>query len=160
MENQRKCHHPGKECTWACDLTDEDRRASFAQEWEMLRFQDRLRWNRFQTITAIEAGLLLAAYGFTPFNLDPGLRFGAALLGFLLTVVVSLIAEKDRRDAKGHLKMINDLQVPMRYGEFKTEPIFGGVCGGLKGSHLMGAGLAILNGLNMVVLIERFAHWQ
>jgi hypothetical protein len=43
-------------------MTMEHLKAAFDQEWNNVRYQDGLRWSKFQTIAAIEGGFLAALY--------------------------------------------------------------------------------------------------
>lgn len=114
---------PTKEApAWALAMTPEDRRAALAQASENWRYQDRLRWSRTQTLTAVEAALLLAAYGDTPFKLSAGLAFAAAILGSLVVLLISLIAAKDARDAWTHLNRVTPLERAIGLHPVVTSP--------------------------------------
>ena len=107
---------------WALAMTPEDRRAALAQEGENWRYQDRLRWSRTQTLTAVEAALLLAAYGDTPFKLGDGLALAAAILGSVVVGLISLIAAKDAGDARTHPNRATDLEKAIGLDPAETSP--------------------------------------
>lgn len=152
-------------CAWAFEMTADDRRAALAQEWENVRYQDRLRWSRIQTLTAIEGAALLAAYGNTPFELDPRLALIAAVIAFILVVVVTLLAIKDGRDARTHLTRKNCLERAMGVTPVVTLPFSASLCGQrleVRGNDLMNFALALLQFFNLAVvghLASRVAGW-
>lgn len=71
----------------------------YDQDCQFYRYQDKLRWNRFQTVAAIEAAMLVAAQ-----SADIGAWEKVAFFAFasVLVVMVTCIARRDESRADIH----------------------------------------------------------
>lgn len=132
-------------------MATEDERTIYQQEWENLRFQDKLRWSRYQTVAVIEGAFLLAGY---QDSLPEHYKLIITTFGSILVLVYTLLAVKDGFDAKGHaqrLELVSDkLGVPKWAG--KKLPF------GLTGDFLMESAVFLINAFNILVLVDRIKH--
>lgn len=134
-------------------MTDEDRRAAHRQDWENVRYQDGLRWSRFQTVSAIEAAYLAAVYAGP---LGPIRSLILTIFASALVLVICLIAVKDNRDARVHLNRAEKLQGPEQMGIPAIEnppPVWG-----LRAHGWMLTAIWLLNVFNGIVVVDRILY--
>lgn len=79
----------------------------YEQDCKFAQYQDHLRWSRFQTAAAIEAGLAYVIWGFTT---GPGTKIFLSLVGLILVLVVLLLSRIDQQDYDGHMNRIRELE--------------------------------------------------
>lgn len=93
----------------------EDIRVIYQQDCESFRYQDKLFWSRFQTLIVIEGAAIGVILSKTFQNCPAKiLAFGM----FLLCVLISLLAIKDRNDSKNFINRISEYE-----SNFKVQPI-------------------------------------
>ena len=125
----------------------ENIRIVYQQACENMRYQDELRWSRFRTISIIEGAILLALY---QFELKPIESFIIVLFGSLLVLMVSLLAIKDGWDAVAYYLRSVELEKTMG-----VSPInFKWLLGEIRGKHIFFIALALINLLDVLVLIK------
>ncbi len=86
----------------------------YQQDCEFYRYQDQLKWSRFQLAAIIEGGMLYALW----FPLIGGAEaIAVAFIGSGLVMVLFLVSAKDAYDATRHLDRIK------RYEEENRRPL-------------------------------------
>ncbi len=80
----------------------------YEQDCKSLHYQDNVRWSRFQTATAVEAGVVYAVWG--GHNIGPWNTLSITILGFGLIVMLLWLSQIDERDYAGHLDRIKKLE--------------------------------------------------
>jgi hypothetical protein len=129
-------------------VDSEDIRVVYKEEWENVRYQDKLRWSRFQLISVVEGVILFSGYN----NVLPQYEISLiTLVGSLLVFIISLISIKDARDSKSHLDIISILEIEMKVPPFKRKPLLRHI----YGNHLMHIGIIIINFMNIVIIDNR-----
>jgi hypothetical protein len=126
--------------------TEEFTKAVYEQDCQSWRHQDNLQWSRFQTAATIEAGTLYVLYQTTISHVEKAVF---APFGFMLVLIVCLLAWKDNRDAHAHLSRTLTIQHSVQ--EWTPAP-----CSFPPGSGtclLIAAG-ATINLLNLIVFIK------
>lgn len=85
----------------------EDKQVIYKQDCESFRYEDRLYWSRFQTLTVIEG----AAIGviFTNY-IKGGAAIAIAFGTFFLVALIMLLALKGRGDSKNFLKRMDEYE--------------------------------------------------
>lgn len=124
------------------------RESIYIQHCEFYRYQDGLRWSRFQTAATVE-GVLLAGL----FALDNPLPLGMRIFltvsaGFLVCLICKL-SLKDVRDAQRHLWMIRQFERswPIRESKVGAKGV-----AAREGLSLMKQAIWALNGANVLLL--------
>lgn len=131
-------------------MDSNDRRVAYQQEWENFRYQDKLRWSRFQTLAVIEGAYLVALY---QLELDPWRGLVWAVVATGLVAAVSLMAVKDANDARAHIRQVEKLSAEseMDLPSFKKAPsVFG-----MRGYMMMLIALWLLNLFNVAVIVDQ-----
>ena len=83
----------------------------YTQDCESFRYEDRLYWSRFQTLTIIEG----AAIGVLLTNYIKGIPAIIIAFGtFFLVSLVLILALKDRNDSKNFIDRISDYEAKNR----------------------------------------------
>jgi len=121
----------------------EDRRAIYAQDCEFHRYQDGLRWSRYQTAALIEAGLLYCLFRL---RASPRLKMLLLGAGSALVLTVTLLSVKDEADAMRHLKRIRAFEEGIAPFPPRELPEW------FSGKHLMVFSIIVLNGSNLVLM--------
>ncbi len=123
----------------------DDRKSVYEQDCEFYRYQDRIKWSRFQTVAAIEGVILYIIYNVIYIWYKVTFEiFIFFIFAGLLVFIVNLLAVKDENDANSHLKRIKDFE---KEGlQLKTEK----VCG-VTGSKLMKYAICLINLFNVFV---------
>jgi hypothetical protein len=129
-------------------MTDENIRTVYQQDWENVRYQDNLRWSRFQTISVIEGAFLYAAYNG---NLNHFEALIIVSLGSILVLIVSLLAIKDGYDAESHLERMLALETTLVDCRIKPKKLFRKI----RGQHLTKFAILIINIFNLLFIINR-----
>jgi hypothetical protein len=91
-------------------MTKDHRMIIYEQDCKSWRHQDTQQWGRFQTAATIEAGML---YGLYQTTISIGEKFGLALFGSCLVLIVSGLAFKQNLLAKGHLNRVAKFEKPV-----------------------------------------------
>lgn len=129
--------------------------AIYEQDAEFYRYQDRLRWSRFQTMLTIEGAWL---YTLSRVQLSSFETLGLAAFGFLLIGILCFLSLKDEIDANRHMDRLADLE--KRWGQpFDSSPrlpshdsIGDAIIYPIRGSLPAGSTLTVL----LVVLVTIF----
>jgi hypothetical protein len=119
----------------------------YQQDCEFYRYQDRLRYSRFQTLATVEGATLLA---FLTLNLSETIKWLIMLFGFVLVLLLCLLSKKDEHDAGAHLDRM--IQFERKDGVTLTWNPPKGVLG-MKGRHMNTAILILLNVFNLLFII-------
>ncbi len=131
-------------------IKDDVRIAMIQQDWETFRYQDKLRWSRFQTISAIEVAYLAAVY---KGDIGAPQQILLTLMAIVLVIVISCLAVKDGMDAMAHIERAEELQKEEDTGIPKfnrPDPLLG-----VRGTHLMLFALGTITLLNVLVLVDQ-----
>jgi hypothetical protein len=119
----------------------------YEQDCEFYRYQDGLKWNRFQTAATVEGAAL---FGLHQFGLSTWEQRGLMIFGFLLVLVICLLALKDETDANSHedrmkkFEKLGEPFVPRKWPRF------------LSGTVLMWVGIIVINAFNVVILLYKW----
>ncbi len=105
----------GRELPWANEreaeakILLETRAKIYEHDHQSLQYQDRLRWNRFQTAAVVEGALLAALYSppTSDFREIRSLVVGGAAV---LVLLICMLAVKDSLDGRRHLQRISDFE--------------------------------------------------
>jgi hypothetical protein len=125
------------------DMTDESRRhieavlQVYQQDCENVRYQDALRWSRFQTVAAIEGGALYAVLGA---DLGRPLTLWILLASLLLIVLLAMLAKKDQNDMRAHIDRLRRLENELEVRNLVPGP----AVLGLRGGDMMSIAIAVL----------------
>lgn len=85
--------------------------AIYAQDCEFYRYQDRLRWSRFQTIILIEGAWFAVLFHKVSLpELGPKGHLGVILFGFLIVTFLCLLSLKDEVDANRHMDRLSHFE--------------------------------------------------
>src|SRR5216110_1243338 len=103
---------------------DEDRRKAYDQECQSMRYQDGLRWSRFQTVTVIEGAYLAAIYT-ADFGSEHFRSLALALFASLVIFFICLLAIKDGNDAEMHLDRVRKLEEDMKVPPVSPKHVLG-----------------------------------
>lgn len=130
-------------------MDDENLRMGHQQAWENCRFQDNLRWSRFQTVSVIEGAFLYAAYNGSLGSLKSLI---IAFVGFFLVLIVSILAIIDGRDAFYYFEYAKKLETEMKLSSYKPPDVEGKL---FRGKTLIWIAIGIITLLNIFVFIDR-----
>lgn len=100
----------------------EDERLIYQQDCESFRYEDRLFWSRFQTMSAIEAasvGVILTE------TVKGWPAFAVALVTFLLVCVVTLLALNGREDSQQFIARISEYESRHTHLAIRPYPFLG-----------------------------------
>ena len=119
----------------------------YEQDCESYRYQDGLKWSRFQTAATIEGAVLLALtqLSFTQLELRVVMVFG-----FLTVLVLCIMSLKDETDAGSYEDRIKKFEqmgepfIPRKWPHI------------LRGAYLMRMSIALLNIFNLFMLINKW----
>jgi len=102
----------------------EEIRTIYEQDCESLRYHDGVKWSRFQTVTLIEGGALVAAFG-DVFNFSPLGRLCLVFAASVLIALIYLLLYVDDNNAGGHLSRIRRFEnsVDRPYPKGNTRPL-------------------------------------
>jgi len=146
-----------QEETHSPENDDKLRMAIYEQDCQSLRHQDTLTWSRFQTAATIEAGMLFGLYNQTWLSITPVERIALAFVASLLVLIVSSLAIKDNRDARGHLKRVTEFETPIA----PWTPVSAFLP--LSGKWLLWIAVLVINVVNLLVVVKfvkaAFPHW-
>lgn len=123
------------------DAPDKEK-AIYDQNCQWYRFQATLMWGRFQTMAAVEGGMLYGLYQTKIPSLE---KKGLVIFGFLLVAIVSRIAMIDGHYASEHLNRIKEFD-GLSLNRAK----------GPRGTTLMLWALILLNILNLSLIVRFF----
>lgn len=116
----------------------------YEQDCEFYRYQDRLKWSRFQTAATIEGAVLFALYQATPRLCKPEQRV-LMLFGFVLVLIICLLSLKDEKDANSHEDRMKKFEmVGEPFVRQKGLPF-------VSGTFLMRTSIVLLNLFNVFV---------
>ncbi len=125
-----------------------DKAAIYAQDCEFYRHHDKLKWSRFQTLAVVEGALLFALHQWC---LDTAANRVLMVFGFLMVLIICLLALKDENDENGHerrlMKFEKDCEVPFKRVSFPPIP---------SGTVLMWIGIVLINVFNILVVIKKW----
>ena len=130
-------------------MMDEDRRKAYDQECQNMRYQDGLRWSRFQTVTVIEGAYLAVIYT-TNFGSQHSRSLALALFASLVIFFICLLAIKDGNDAEMHLDRVRKLEKDMEVPAVTSRYVLG-----MRGKTMMVVVIVLLNIFNIVVAIDQ-----
>ena len=119
----------------------------YEQDCEFYRYQDRLKWSRFQTVAIIEGAVL---YGIYKISVDCWDQRIFMIFGFLLILIVSLITLKDDSDASSHMDRIKKFENLFNPFVPRKWPCF------LSGKVTIWVGIIVINVFNMIVLFRKW----
>jgi hypothetical protein len=127
----------------------------YQQDGEFCRYQDKLRYSRFQTAVVIEGALVYMTWGSYQLGRVTGVLL--ALGGLALVVLLSWASQKDEADYKGHLKRIQRQEracpdYPFEGAEPWLVPRF------VSGRILIPVGWAILYAFNVIIVIRQIVN--
>lgn len=135
-------------------MDDENLRMGHQQAWENCRYQDNLRWSRFQTVSVIEGAFLYAVYSG---GLDALKSLIITVGGFLLVLIVSFLAIIDGRDAGYYFKYAKNLETAMELNSYKPPDVKDKL---FRGKTLIWIAIVIINLLNVLALIDRLLLYR
>jgi len=118
------------------------------QAWESYRFEDNLRWSRFQTTSVVEGAFLYAAY---VGNIEPFKALLITIIGSVLVLIISLLAIKDGIDADYFSNLAQRFEYEMG---FKRE-LSGAWFIYFRGKYLMWVAIIIINLFNVLVVTDK-----
>lgn len=125
----------------------------YQHDSEFCRYQDNLRWSRFQTAAIIEGAVFYAIWGT---QLGCLTKTILAIGGLILIVVISIISQFDERDYASHSKRIQELEKSSNY-IFQQQKVRGVPMWfqkRIKGSNLMMLVWGILYLFNVFAVIS------
>ncbi len=93
----------------------------YQQDAEFTRYQDALRWSRFNTAALLQAGLVYVLWAVRPQWIISVL---VATGGLFLTVLLGLVAIKDEYDCQYHLDRIRKQEDKCPSCPFIRDPLF------------------------------------
>ena len=82
-------------------------------------YQDRLRWSRFQTAAALEAGLVYLIWGTK--GVDPLSILIVSIGGWILAFILAIISQIDAGVYSGHLERIKALEKKCTEFQFEVQ---------------------------------------
>jgi hypothetical protein len=83
----------------------------YAQDCEFYRYQDRLRWSRFQTIIVIEGAWLAVVFGTLDLPLLGSLgQLAITIFGFMIITFLCLLSLKDEIDSNRHMDRLSHFE--------------------------------------------------
>ena len=130
-------------------ISDQD---IYEQDAEFCRYQDNLRWSRFQTAALVEAAIAYAIWG-----TDKGIGSITCVLlslgGAVLILLLWALSQIDESDYASHLARITDQEKQCPQFLFKRVPARL-VSRRLKGSLLMPMAWSVLCAFNLVLIIR------
>lgn len=101
---------------------DEDQRVVYQQDCESFRYQDKLLWSRFQTLSAIEGAVVWALL----YSSISGVS--SIVIAFAATIVVFLfcvIAYKDYKDSKLFIDRVSEFEKNVSVNPIKPKRVLG-----------------------------------
>jgi hypothetical protein len=120
----------------------------YEQDCEFYRYQDGLKWSRFQTAATIEGAVLFALYQAA--GLGKLEQHGLMVFGFVLVLIICLSSLKDETDANSHVDRMKKFEslgepfFPRKWPRF------------LSGTVMMWTSIVLLNLFNVIVLIYKW----
>lgn len=111
----------------------------YQQNCEFYRYQDKLKWSRFQTVIAVEGGMIFAIYRFSLSHCDKMLIMVGGSVIVLLVCILSII---DRIDARSFLRKILEYE-----DKSKKLPVL------TPGFIILIIAIIIVNVFNLILLI-------
>jgi hypothetical protein len=127
------------------DASDKEK-AIYDQNCQWFRYQDTLRWGRFQTMAAIEGGMLYGLYQTTVLCFE---KRALVIFGSLLIMIISRIAMIDGHYATEHLRKIKEFE-----GYVLKRPK------GPRGGTLMLSAMILLTVVNLALIVRTFISTQ
>jgi len=121
-----------------------DARNIYNQDCEFYRYQDKLRWNRFQTVAAIEAGILAAVLHAVPLELERWETLVFVVFAGVLVFTATWLAWRDQEIGDRHLN---------RLREYEGIRAFPNTRQWWTGTRLMGFSIILVNAFNVVVAL-------
>ena len=118
----------------------------YRQDCEFYRYQDRLKWSRFQTAATIEGAVLWAIFQLRLNGLESR---SLMLFGFLLVFILCLLSLKDEVDSNSHEDRIKKF-------EKQQGQTFAPRKWPYSGTFLMGASVIAVNVSNVIVAISKW----
>ena len=83
----------------------------YNQDGEFYRYQDQLRWGRFQTIIVLEGAWLAALFGdLISSTIGPTGELAIVIFGFLLVFILCVLSLKDEVDANRHMDRLSTFE--------------------------------------------------
>lgn len=109
---------------------NEDQRVIYQQDCESFRYQDKLLWSRFQTLSVVE-GAVASALFIAKIEHIAGIL--TAFVGLLVVFLFCVIAYKDHKDSKLFINRIMNFEQSPKASRIDPKRVLG-----------MNAGIAIL----------------
>ncbi len=131
-------------------MSDDNLREIYKQDCEFYRYQDRLKWSRFQTIAMIEGAFLYAIF---KVELSPSEALVWSVFGALLVLITSVVSYKDEADALSYMDRVKIFEEKFLKLKSRATSKF------LRGYVLMRATIVIINLLNVLVMVKVFKLW-
>jgi len=82
----------------------------YREDAESCRYQDNLRWSRFQVAALIDGGLAWILWSADPARVGAVTTLLLTIGGLLLIVLLGWLSQKDEADYAGHLKRIRKIE--------------------------------------------------
>ena len=123
----------------------------YREDAAFCRYQDKLRWSRFQTAALIQAALGYVTWA-EPDNFD---KYSAVLLtlgGAFLILVLAVLSQKDEADYTSHLNRIKVFEENHPFKPAKAKFVPAGITGGI----LMPVAWYLLFALNILMISRAF----
>ncbi len=99
-----------------------DERVIYEQDCETFRYQDKLFWSRFQTLSVLEGAAIWVVF-FS--NLAGCPLLILALAAFMVVTLICIIALKDHNDASNFLIRMEKYEQKMKAHPIKPQKLFG-----------------------------------
>ena len=115
----------------------------YSQDCEFYRYQDQLKWSRFQTAAVVEGAVFTGIYKLQ--LLSHELRI-FMITGFFLVLILLLLSWKDMLNAESHIDRIRTYE--NNYMKLYSKKLWGII----KGKHLMIVAILVINILNIITL--------
>ena len=127
--------------------SSEINKAIYEQDCESYRYQDGLKWSRFQTAATIEGAVLIAVFQVNLVQLEQRILMA---FGFLLILIICLMSMKDETDASSYEDRIKKFEkLGERFVPRKWPRI-------LSGRNLMRCCIVLLNFFNLLMLMMKW----
>lgn len=127
----------------------------YEQDLESARFQDRLRWSRFQTVAVIQGGYLYACYVIRPGYYE---SLAIAILGTVLILVASVIAVKNEKDFGQHLDRAAEFE-DQHDQKYEKTVLFPRTLK-IRGGALVRVVMIVLVAFNLAVIVHIFCTFS
>ena len=112
----------------------------YEEDCEFYRYQDRLKWSRFQTVSLIEGAVLFAIL---KIKLNPFVEILIMVCGFLIVLLGCILSWIDQYDANNHLKRIKKFEEESKVPFPESSKI-------ITGKALMLMAITTLNLFNLI----------